>query len=106
MAAAKHLVRGFGLFHRLASLLSGRTDRPSGRERPSAATSDVSPSAEAGGEHEADPQGATDFHTLSGLTKTEAEALLDQLQAAGCEQFEVTEASNKGFTVRFKLPGG
>jgi hypothetical protein len=40
------------------------------------------------------------------LTKTEAEALLDQLQAAGCEQFEVTEASNKGFTVRFKLPGG
>jgi two-component system CheB/CheR fusion protein len=44
------------------------------------------------------------FESVSGLTKAEAEDLLDWLEGRGCTEREVAWEEGRGFTVRYRRP--
>ena len=48
--------------------------------------------------------GPTDFTEVTGLTKAQAEQLLDWLEANGYQAFEVSEFTPNGYTVRYRQP--
>jgi hypothetical protein len=48
--------------------------------------------------------GPIDFTEVSGLTKAQAEELLDWLESNGCQEFGVSEFSARGYTVRYRQP--